>query len=124
MMDQTLPPSKQILVDALQVPFVRIMQNAGVDAKVISDAASSITKNQTEGIPSVVYDCFNHDYVNPFEAGILDPVKVTISALSNAMSIAEMLMTIGGALVIPRDTTEERAAELQAQQIAATMQGA
>lgn len=114
----------EILTKSLVEPFYRISRNAGEMDKHIGDAAAEINSNSQDGIPNLVYDCFKHDFVDPYEVGIVDPVKVTISALSNALSIAQMLMTIGGTIVIPRDRQEEQAAELAAQNFAQQMQGA
>jgi chaperonin GroEL len=123
--DKNLPPSAEILVSALAEPFVRIAKNAGESESSIGSAAQKVvsSRDKTTNLPKKVYDSFRHVFVNPQEAGILDPVKVTISALSNALSIAQMLMTIGGTIVIPRDDIEERQNELAAQNFAQQMSG-
>lgn len=112
-----------ILFLALREPFYRISKNAGES----KDAAYSLLETIVIGagedkMPTQVLDVLHHELVEPYEAGIVDPVKVTISALTNAFSIAQMLFTLGGAIVLPRDLAEERAAELQAQSMAAHMQ--
>ncbi len=117
-----LPPSATILGSALQVPFVRIAKNAGENEKQISEAAVKVLASATQSIPSLVYDSFKHELVEPMSAGVVDPVKVTISALTNALSISTMLMCLGGAIVLPRDAADERNAEAAAQQFAAQMQ--
>ncbi len=114
-----IPASAAILGSALAVPFCRIMKNAGYSEKEITDIADKIINSES----NQVYDSLKHELVNSFDAGILDPVRVTISALSNAVSIAKMLMTIGGAIVLPRDKVEERQLELQSQAFANQMQG-
>jgi chaperonin GroEL len=123
MLDSTLPLSKNILANALTEPFHRIAANAGENDARIGDAQAEIIKYVKDGTPTVVYDCFHHVLVDPWAEGIVDPVKVTVSALTNALSIAQMLFTLGGAIVLPRDITEERQAEIAAQQFAAQMQG-
>jgi len=114
-----LPVSAAIIGSALSVPFCRIMTNAGHNEQDITKAAEEVVNSECGN----VYDSLTHQYVNPIDAGILDPVKVSISALVNAVSIAKMLMTIGGAVVIPRDKAEERQSELQTQALAQQMQG-
>ena len=113
------PPQAEILASAFAVPFARIMENAG-DSTRITEAVQKVVENY----PNIVYNSLTHEYSNPIKDGIVDPVKVTISALNNALSIANMLMTIGGTVVIPRDSTEEAQAEALAQGFAKQMQGA
>jgi chaperonin GroEL len=119
-----LPLSKQILANALTEPFNRIAVNAGVNLSTIGEAKGSVVDSVVDGVPTRVYDSLNHLLTEPYGAGIVDPVKVTISALRNALSIAQMLFTLGGAIVLPRDIVEERQGEMQAQNLAAQMQGA
>lgn len=117
-----LPQSATILSSAFAVPFCRIMQNAGETGKNITEVVSKVTKSG-HPIPTKVYDSLRHTLVNPTEGGIIDPAKVTVTAVTNALSIATMLMTLGGTVVIPRDKQEEAQAEAMAQQIANQMQG-
>lgn len=74
-----------------------------------------------EEIPSRTFDSLNRKLVDPYLAGIVDPAKVTTTSLRNAVSIAKVLMTVGGAIVAPRDVQEERLAELQQQALQHTM---
>lgn len=117
--------SSDILVQALQIPFQRILLNVGESRQKIEEATQKIIDSRNRmGVPKLVYDALHHTYAKPFKAGIVDPVKVTVATLQNAMSIAQMLFTLGGAVILPRDLEEERQAELQAQAVAAQMQGA
>jgi chaperonin GroEL len=76
----------QILRKALEEPLRRIAANAGLEGSVIVE---EVKKRQVaEG-----YDAAKDQYVNMFEAGIIDPLKVTRSALENATSIATMILT-------------------------------
>lgn len=83
-------PAQRIMRQALQEPFKQIIRNTGVLPEVIMLQLESSTKG---------YDARNKTFVNMFEAGIIDPAVVTKSALRNAVSIAGLLLTTGGALV-------------------------
>jgi chaperonin GroEL len=76
----------EIVRGALAQPFIRLMNNAGLDAGVKLNEVMSADRNF--GID--VYDDHLKDLI---EAGIIDPVKVTRSALQNAASVAMMIMT-------------------------------
>ncbi len=82
-----------IVRKALSEPIKIICQNAGVDgAVVINQVLSNSSK-------SYGYDALKGKYVDMFEAGIIDPAKVTRSALQNASSISSMLLTTEVAIV-------------------------
>jgi chaperonin GroEL len=81
--------AEKILAEALQAPIRQIIINAGQNPDVI------LTKMPTDK----GYDARNKQYVDLLEAGIVDPAKVTKSALENAVSIAGLLLTTGGALI-------------------------
>ncbi|MGI6622824.1 MAG: chaperonin GroEL [Clostridiaceae bacterium] len=76
----------QIIVRALEEPVRQIVVNAGLEGSVILDKISS---NEA----GIGYDVISESYVNMIEKGIVDPAKVTRSALQNAASIASMLLT-------------------------------
>ena len=76
----------QIVKRALEEPIRQIADNAGVDGAVIADKA----KNEKPGIG---YNAAKGEWVNMMDAGIIDPAKVTRSALQNAASVAGMLLT-------------------------------
>ena len=75
-----------IVLRALEEPVRQIAANAGVDGSVICDQI----KNKKPGIG---YDALNDVYVDMFKAGIVDPAKVTRSALQNAASVSSTLLT-------------------------------
>lgn len=75
-----------IILKALEEPLRQIAINAGNDGSVIVEKV----KNSKKGIG---YDAAKEEYVDMFEAGIIDPVKVTCSALQNAASVAAMVLT-------------------------------
>ncbi|HHW47387.1 MAG TPA: chaperonin GroEL [Clostridiaceae bacterium] len=75
-----------IVLRALEEPIRQIAANAGLDGSIIVDKV----KNSEIGIG---FDVLSEQYVNMIEAGIVDPAKVTRTALQNAASIASMLLT-------------------------------
>ncbi|MCR5731968.1 MAG: chaperonin GroEL [Sphaerochaetaceae bacterium] len=76
----------RIVKRALEEPIRQIAENAGLDGAVIADHC----KNEKRGVG---YDANDMKWVNMVEAGIIDPVKVTRSALQNAASIASLILT-------------------------------
>ena len=82
-----------IVYNALKAPITQILINAGLDyAEVINEI-------EEKGSNTFGYDALEDKYVDMLEAGIIDPVKVTKSALLNATSIASMLLTTEAAIV-------------------------
>ena len=90
----------KILTAALDVPLRAIARNAGAKADVVVDCV--LEKEGAYG-----YDALNSKYVDMFQAGIVDPAKVTRSALTNAASVASMLLTTEAAVV---ELPEEKSA--------------
>ena len=76
----------EIILKALEAPLFHIAGNAGLEGAVIINKVK-------ESEPGVGFDALNEKYVNMVEAGIIDPVKVTRSALQNATSVASTLLT-------------------------------
>lgn len=76
----------QIIRRALEEPLKMIAYNGGLEGAVIVEKVKELE-------PGVGYDVIGMDYVNMVEKGIIDPAKVTRSALQNAASIAAMLLT-------------------------------
>jgi len=76
-----------IVKKALEAPLKQIAENAGIDGAVI---IQEILKNDSV---SYGYDALKGEFTDMFQAGIIDPAKVTRSALQNAASIAGMLLT-------------------------------
>ena len=75
-----------IVLKALEAPVRQIAQNAGMDGSVILEKI----KTSPAGVG---YDAANDKYVDMVEAGIVDPAKVSRSALQNAASVASMILT-------------------------------
>jgi chaperonin GroEL len=84
---------------ALEEPIRQIAENAGLDGAVIAERA----KNEKKGIG---FNARTNEWVNMLEAGIIDPAKVTCSALKNAASVAGTLLTTECAITdIPEPKT-------------------
>ncbi len=76
----------KVILKALEAPLYYITANAGLEGAVIINKVK-------ESEPGVGFDAAKEEYVNMVSAGILDPVKVTRSALQNATSVASTLLT-------------------------------
>ena len=86
-----------IIKKALEAPLRQIVENAGMDGSVIVEKVKNSAKD--EG-----YDAYNDEFVNMFEKGIVEPTKVTRSALQNAVSVAGMILTTEAAVAdIPEE---------------------
>ena len=77
----------EIVVRALEKPIRTIAANSGVDGAVIAD---DVKKQKSD---SVGYNANTGEYVDMYKVGIVDPTKVTRSALQNAASIASLMLT-------------------------------
>ena len=77
----------QIILRAIEEPVRQIAKNAGLDGSVILNTILRSKK------PNCGFDAYKNEYVDMVEAGIIDPTKVTRSALQNASSIASTLLT-------------------------------
>ena len=76
----------KVVLKALEAPLFHIAANAGLEGAVIINKVR-------ESEVGVGFDAYNEEYVNMVEAGILDPAKVTRSALQNATSVASTFLT-------------------------------
>ena len=90
----------RILLESLYIPLKQIADNAGVKGEVVVETVKKLPT--TEG-----YDAMANQYVDMIKTGIVDPAKVTRSALQNAVSVAGMLLTTEAAVV---DIPEKKAA--------------
>ncbi len=77
----------KIVVKALEEPLRQIAANAGLDGSVILD------KIMNSGKVGYGFDAYNEKYVDMIEVGIVDPAKVSRSALQNAASVSSMILT-------------------------------
>ena len=94
----------KLVLKALEAPLYYIAENAGLEGAVVINKVR-------ESEVGFGFDAYNNEYVNMIKAGILDPVKVTRSALQNAESVASTLLTTEAAVV---DIKEEGAAPTSA----------
>ncbi|MGB5866562.1 MAG: chaperonin GroEL, partial [Arcobacteraceae bacterium] len=76
-----------IIIRAVTAPMKQIAANAGFDAGVV---VNEISKNSN---PNIGFDAATGQYVDMFEAGIVDPTKVERVAMQNAVSVASLLLT-------------------------------
>ena len=74
-----------IILRCLSKPMVQIVNNGGEDGTVVADIVSEME-------PEMGYNAATGEYVNMFEAGIIDPLKVVRTSLANAASIAGMML--------------------------------
>ena len=81
-----------IIAKALEEPVKQIAENAGVEGSVVV----AHVKDEKDGIG---YDALNGEYVEMIKAGIVDPAKVTRSAIQNSASVAAMILTTEAAVV-------------------------
>jgi chaperonin GroEL len=91
----------RIVLNALESPVRQIAENAGLDGSVVVYKLKQLE-------PGFGFDAYNGEFVNMFEKGVVDPTKVTRSALQNAASVASSFLTTEAAIVdLPK---EEKAA--------------
>ena len=77
----------KIIAKALEAPIRQIAANAGLDGSVI------LEKVRSSGVNGYGFDAYKEEYCNMVECGIIDPAKVTRSALENAASVSAMVLT-------------------------------
>ena len=104
----------RIVLKALEAPIRQIAANAGLEGSVIVD------KIVSAGKPNYGFDAYKEVYTDMIEAGIVDPTKVTRSALQNAASVASMVLTTE---TLVADKKEDAAAAANAAAAAAAAQG-
>jgi chaperonin GroEL len=89
--------AQSIVKKALEAPFKKILSNSGVE-------------NWWDRVPASgqVYDAKNHEIVDAFESGIIDPAKVVITALKNAVSVAGTVLTTESVVFEKKDKEEKQ----------------
>ncbi|MCR5416582.1 MAG: chaperonin GroEL [Pseudobutyrivibrio sp.] len=92
-----------VIVKALEAPLFYIAANAGLEGSVIINKVR-------ESEDAIGFDAYNEEYVNMVKSGILDPVKVTRSALQNAASVASTLLTTESVVADIKDPAADAAA--------------
>lgn len=91
-----------VVLKALEAPLYHISANAGLEGAVIINKVR-------ESEVGVGFDAYNEVYVNMVEAGIIDPAKVTRSALQNATSVASTLLTTESVVAEIKEDTPAQA---------------
>ncbi len=94
----------RIVLKALEAPIRQIAANAGLEGSVIVD------KIVSSGKVNYGFDVYNEVYTDMLEAGIVDPTKVTRSALQNAASVASMVLTTETLVADKKDPAADAAA--------------
>jgi len=114
----------QIFVQALTRPFVQILLNAGItttEDDALINFGSKVGE-QPDGL-FYVFDALKREQVEWYTSGIFDPAKVTLSALSNSLSVAQTLMTTGGAIARTLNDGEHQARAMQEAMLKAVNNG-
>ena len=93
----------KVILKALEAPLYYIAANAGLEGAVIINKVK-------ESAPGTGFNAATEEYVDMVDNGILDPVKVTRSALQNATSVASTLLTTESAVAIIKEDTPAPAA--------------
>ena len=108
--DADLKTGIRIVLKAIEAPVRQIAKNAGLEGSVIVNEILNANKS------GYGFDFASEKYVDMFEAGILDPAKVTRSALQNAASVAAMVLTTESLVTdIPDPKADAAAAAAMAQ---------
>ncbi|PNR96442.1 MULTISPECIES: chaperonin GroEL [Petrotoga] len=94
----------QLVAKSLDAPVKQIIRNAGLEPAII------IEKIVEKDDPKYGFDVLKEKYIDMFEAGIIDPTKVTRSALQNAASIASMLLTTE--VLVAEEPKEDKGPEM------------
>ena len=87
-----------VILKALESPLFYIAANAGLEGAVIINKVK-------EANPGVGFDATSEEYVDMVDAGIVDPAKVTRSAIQNAASVAAMVLTTEGLVADKKEPT-------------------
>jgi chaperonin GroEL len=106
--------SWSIMVEALKAPFGLLLSNCGEDVDSVWGAIRDSVINRTTP-PSLIFDANRHELVDPIAAGIIEPAKVCRVSIGNALSVASLLITLGGLVVVPRDAGLEGQLEMSKQ---------
>ncbi len=81
----------EVIKSTLQSPITQILENAGLESDEIIQ--SLFTHFDVDGGENMGFDAKTHEFVDMFQAGIIDPKKVTREAIQNATSVVGMILT-------------------------------
>jgi len=90
-----IPPGERIVLEACLAPIKRISENAGQSKDVIINELKKLKSENS----SMGYNAATGEYVNMVEQGVIDPVKVTRTALKNAASVAVTFLSLDAVIV-------------------------
>lgn len=107
-------PSWDIMAQALSEPFNLLLTNCGESVEEVWPVLGEHIRLSAEAkvMPTQVFDANQHILVNAMEAGIIEPSKVCRVTIGNALSVASLLVTLGGIVVSPRNAGLEQQLEL------------
>ena len=91
----------QLLQKALEAPLKQLAENAGYEGSLVVEKVKTLK-------PGMGFDVLKEEYVDMMKAGIIDPAKVTKSAVLNAVSVAGLILT-SGAAVATKEIGEDKA---------------
>jgi chaperonin GroEL len=119
-------PSWDIMAEALAEPFSLLLNNCGENVdEVWPQLGNHIHDCSQRGqVPTLVFDANQHCIVDALKAGIIEPAKVCRVTIGNALSVASLLVTLGGIVVTPRDVGLENQLALSKQAFKDMMSGA
>ena len=90
-----VPPGERIVLEACLAPIKKIAENAGQSKDVIINELKKMKSENTQ----IGYNAATGEYVNMVEQGVIDPVKVTRTALKNAASVATTFLSLDAVIV-------------------------
>jgi chaperonin GroEL len=115
--------SRRVMTKALTAPFELLLSNCGEDAASVWSELRPHFRGLNHP-PKIIFDANHHKMVDPYASGIIEPAKVCRVSIGNALSVASLLMTLGGIVVVPRDSTLENQLALSKQAFQDMMSGA
>lgn len=113
-LDPNKKPSWDIMAAALSQPFELLLNNCGENLEEVWPSMEShITESAVnKTMPTRIFDANQHILVNAMDIGIIEPAKVCRVTIGNALSVASLLVTLGGIVVSPRNAGLEQQLEL------------
>jgi chaperonin GroEL len=113
-LDPNKKPSWDIMAQALTEPFNLLLNNCGENVEEVWPEIKDHIHNCAinKAMPTVVFDANQHVLVDPLVVGIVEPAKVCRVTIGNALSVASLLVTLGGIVVTPRNAGLEQQLEL------------
>jgi chaperonin GroEL len=95
-----------IMAKALVAPFKLLLSNCGENIDTVWPAISPYIEGK-DAPPEFIFDAEAHKMVDPMTSGIIEPAKVCRVSVGNALSVASLLITLGGLVVVPRNSSLE-----------------